>query len=84
MIRTLAFALVLANGAALANSSLGQVNIKLYGTIVDFTCVADTGDSDKTVALGSWPTKQLKTTGSRTQPMPFTLKLKGCPPGAHQ
>lgn len=82
MMRTLAFALLLANGAALANSSLGQVNIKLYGTIVDFTCVADASDSDKAVALGSWPTKQLKTAGSRTQPMPFTLKLKGCPPGA--
>lgn len=45
-------------------------------------CVAEGDDSNKTVTLGTWPTKQLRTTGSRTQPVPFTLKLTGCPPGA--
>jgi minor fimbrial subunit len=54
----------------------------LYGNIVDFTCVAEGSDSDKTVTLGTWPTKQLSTAGSRTQPVPFTLKLTGCPPGS--
>ncbi|CAM6423977.1 Adhesin [Enterobacter intestinihominis] len=44
--------------------------------------MAEGDDSNKTVTLGTWPTKQLRTTGSRTQPVPFTLKLTGCPPGA--
>lgn len=65
-----------------AASPLGEINIELYGNIVDFTCVAEGSDSDKSVTLGTWPTKQLSTTGSRTQAMPFTLKLTGCPPGA--
>lgn len=82
MIRTLLGGLLLANGYALANNSLGQVNIKLYGTIVDFTCVAEAGDSAKSVSLGRWPTRQLSVAGNRTQAMPFTLKLQGCPPGA--
>ena len=67
---------------AQAETALGEINIRLYGNIVDFTCVAEGSDSDKTVTLGTWPTKQLSSTGSRTQPMPFTLKLTGCPPGA--
>lgn len=67
---------------ALAANALGEINIVLYGNIVDFTCVAEGSDSDKSVTLGTWPTKQLSTTGSRTQAMPFTLKLTGCPPGA--
>lgn len=66
----------------LAASPLGEINIELYGNIIDFTCVAEGSDSDKSVTLGTWPTKQLGTTGSRTQAMPFTLKLTGCPPGA--
>lgn len=69
-------------GNALAANALGEINIVLYGNIVDFTCVAEGSDSDKSVTLGTWPTKQLSTTGSRTQAMPFTLKLTGCPPGA--
>ncbi|URO00272.1 fimbria assembly protein [Leclercia adecarboxylata] len=65
-----------------ADTPLGQINIQLYVNIVDYTCVAESSDSNKTVALGTWPTKQLSTTGSRTQAMPFTLKLTGCPPGS--
>ncbi|MCU6678109.1 fimbria assembly protein [Leclercia tamurae] len=67
---------------AQADSPLGHINIQLYGNIVDFTCVAEGSDSNKTVQLGRWPTRQLSTTGSRTQAIPFTLKLTGCPPGA--
>ncbi len=67
---------------AFSDTPLGEINIQLYGNIVDFTCVAEGSDSDKTVSLGSWPTKQLRTAGSRTSAVPFTLKLTGCPPGA--
>jgi len=67
---------------SLAATPLGEINIELYGNIVDFTCVAEGSDSNKSVTLGTWPTKQLSTMGSRTQAMPFTLKLTGCPPGA--
>lgn len=66
----------------LAESSLGEINIELRGNVVDFTCAVIAGDSNKTVELGSWPTKQLRTTGDTTQPVPFSLKLEGCPPGS--
>lgn len=77
-----ALALTMCQANAWSATALGEINIQMYGNIVDFTCVAEGSDSDKTVTLGTWPTKQLSTTGSRTQPMPFTLKLTGCPPGA--
>lgn len=66
----------------LAESSLGEINIELRGNVVDFTCAVIAGDSNKTVELGSWPTKQLRSTGDTTQPVPFSLKLEGCPPGS--
>lgn len=72
----------LSSGSAKADTPLGEINIQLYGNVVDFTCVAEGSDSDKSVTLGTWPTKQLNTTGSRTQAMPFSLKLTGCPPGS--
>ena len=75
-----AMTLMMLHASAQAATALGEINIQMYGNIVDFTCVAEGSDSDKTVTLGTWPTKQLSTTGSRTQPMPFTLKLTGCPP----
>ncbi len=77
-----AMVLLVLNTHAQAVTALGEINIELYGNIVDFTCVAEGSDSDKTVTLGTWPTKQLSTAGSRTQPVPFTLKLTGCPPGS--
>lgn len=77
-----ALVLLVLNTHVQAVTALGEINIELYGNIVDFTCVAEGSDSDKTVTLGTWPTKQLSTAGSRTQPVPFTLKLTGCPPGS--
>ncbi|MCT4714799.1 fimbria assembly protein [Enterobacteriaceae bacterium H18W14] len=67
---------------ARAASPLGEINIELRGNVVDYSCYVETGDDNKTVQLGTWPTRQLRTTGSTTQSMPFTLKLKGCPPGS--
>jgi len=68
--------------AALAITPLGEINIELRGNVVDFTCAVEAADSNKTVALGTWPTKQLRTSGSTTQPVPFTLHLVDCPPGS--
>jgi len=80
--RFFAATLWMLHASAQAVTALGEINIEMYGNIVDFTCVAEGSDSDKIVKLGTWPTKQLRTAGSRTQPMPFTLKLTGCPPGS--
>ncbi|HEY3986830.1 fimbria assembly protein [Cedecea sp.] len=66
--------------AANAASPLGEINVELRGNIVDYTCVVETGGDNKTVKMGSWPTKQLRTAGSTTQAMPFSLRLTGCPP----
>lgn len=65
-----------------ANSPLGEVNIELRGIVVDYSCYVETGEGNKTVQLGTWPVKQLRTVGNTTQSMPFTLKLNGCPPGS--
>lgn len=83
-LRLLAISLAagLVAGSARADSPLGEINIELRGNVVDYSCYVETGDDNKTVQLGTWPTKQLRTTGSTTQSMPFTLKLNGCPPGS--
>lgn len=77
----LAMTLLLSQGE-LAATSLGEINIELRGNVVDFSCTVETADSNKTVNLGNWPTKQLRTPGSTTAPVPFQLKLTGCPPGS--
>ncbi|WP_458326999.1 fimbria assembly protein [Citrobacter freundii] len=65
-----------------ASSSLGEINIELRGNVVDFTCAVIASDSNKSVELGTWPTKQLQTSGDTTQPVAVTLKREGCPPGS--
>lgn len=68
--------------AAMSASPLGEINIELRGNVVDFSCTVETADSNKTVSLGTWPTKQLRIPGSTTMQVPFKLKLTGCPPGS--
>jgi len=68
--------------AGFAATPLGEINIELRGNIVDFSCTVEAADSNKTVNLGDWPTRQLSTPGSTTASVPFSLKLTGCPPGS--
>lgn len=67
---------------AQADNALGEINIELSGNVVDYSCVVEASDSDKSVELGRWATKQLRNAGSTTSTIPFTLSLTGCPPGA--
>lgn len=53
--RYLAVALFALCSPAHAETALGEINIQLYGNIVDFTCVAEGDDSNKTVTLGTRP-----------------------------
>jgi minor fimbrial subunit len=76
-IRFLTVALFALCTQAQADTALGEINIRLYGNIVDFTCVAKAATATRP-SRWARPTKQLSTTGSRTQPMPFTLKLTVC------
>lgn len=73
---------VLLSPVTQADTSLGEINIELRGNVVDFSCYVEMADSNKTVELGRWPTKQLQTAGSTTPLVPFTLRLAGCPPGS--
>lgn len=57
---------------------LGEINIQMYGNIVDFICVVEGSDSDKIVMLGIWLMKQFSIMGSCMQFMFFMLKLIGC------
>lgn len=70
----IALGCVLFSPLSQANSSLGEVNIELRGNVVDFTCAVVAGDSNKSVNLGTWPTKQLHAVGDATQPVSW------CPP----
>jgi minor fimbrial subunit len=70
------------SGPANAENALGEINIELFGNVVDYSCVVEAGDSDKSVELGRWATKQLRNAGSTTSVIPFTLSLTGCPPGS--
>lgn len=51
------------------------------GTIVALSCDIDINDKDKTVELGSWPTRQLQKAGVRSSPVMFAINLTGCPVG---
>lgn len=77
----IAIGCVLFSPLSQANSSLGEVNIELRGNVVDFTCAVVAGDSNKSVNLGT-ADKQLHAAGDATQPVAFSLKLEGCPPGS--
>lgn len=79
---SLAVFALLFSQAALSASPLGEINIELRGNVVDFSCTVEAADSNKTVSLGTWPTKQLRLPGSTTMAVPFKLKLTGCPPGS--
>lgn len=48
-----ALALVMFQTNAWSATALGEINIQMSGNIVDFTCVAEGSDSDKTVTLGT-------------------------------
>lgn len=50
-----AMTLMMLHASAQAATALGEINIQMYGNIVDFTCVAEGSDSDKTVTLGTRP-----------------------------
>lgn len=50
-----ALALVMFQTNAWSATALGEINIQMSGNIVDFTCVAEGSDSDKTVTLGTGP-----------------------------
>ncbi|WP_097161676.1 fimbria assembly protein [Enterobacter sp. CC120223-11] len=82
MLIRLALAIGLVSHQALADTSLGEINIELFGNVVDYSCVVEANDSDKVVELGRWPTKQLRNSGSTTSLVPFTLSLTGCPSGS--
>ncbi|KAB8312629.1 adhesin [Erwinia endophytica] len=64
--------------SAFADGTLGEVNIRLSGTIVALECEVEPGDVDKTVVLGSWAPKQFKKPGDHTAYVPFTIHLTGC------
>ncbi len=53
---------------AQAETALGEINIQLYGNIVDFTCVAEGNDSDKTVTLGTGPRSSSALPGAARSP----------------
>lgn len=72
----------LASFVVRADNPLGQINIELTGNVVDYSCVVEAADSDKSVELGRWATKQLRQAGSTSSAVPFTLSLTGCPPGS--
>lgn len=61
-----------------AEGVLGEINIRLSGTVVALGCTVDPNDVDKPVQLGEWATKQLKKTGQTTSPVPFSIHLTGC------
>jgi type 1 fimbria pilin len=64
--------------SAHADGSLGEINIRLSGTVVALGCTVDPGDIDKPVKLGEWATKQLRKAGDTTNAVYFSIRLTGC------
>lgn len=70
----------MAHSAFAAETGSGSVNFK--GQIIEAACnVTVDGSKDSTVDLGVWPTSTFKTTGDKTIPQPFTLKVDDCSKG---
>lgn len=53
-------------------------NVVFTGSFVTSTCVIDSGDLSKSVALGKYATNLFKKIGDQTPDVPFTIKLTGC------
>lgn len=79
MPRFLCFILLLGSVVSAADA---QTNIELRATVIHAGCAVESSDSHKTVSLGRWSVRQLQMAGSITQPVAFSLRLKGCPPGS--
>ncbi|WP_337013252.1 fimbrial protein [Pantoea sp. AS142] len=69
---------IIALTPAHADGSLGELNIRLSGTVVALGCTVDPNDVDKPVQLGAWATKQLKKKGETSSPVSFSIRLTGC------
>ncbi|WP_411901204.1 fimbrial protein, partial [Salmonella enterica] len=61
---------------------MGEVNIELRGNVVDFTCAVVADDSNKSVNLGTLPTKKLHAAVDATKLVAFNLNLEGFPAGS--
>ncbi|WP_075181764.1 fimbrial protein [Pantoea sp. 1.19] len=68
--------------APVVGAPLGQVNIELRATVINYSCTVAAQDSDKTVQLGRWATRDLGQPGGRTRAIPFSISLTGCPPAS--
>ena len=68
--------------AAGSGPVMAEINIELRATVVNLGCAVESADSNQTVDLGRWLTSHLQTAGSTTPPVPFSIRLKGCPPGS--
>ncbi|MBE5253604.1 fimbrial protein [Mixta mediterraneensis] len=77
-LRSLILSLLMPLTHAHAKGVLGEVNIRLSGTVVALGCTVNPNDVDKPVQLGEWTTKQLKKAGEKTSPVPFSIHLTGC------
>lgn len=66
------------NMSAAMADVLGEINIRMTGTVVAVGCTVDPGDIGKSVNLGEWATKQLKRAGNSTRPVAFSIHLTNC------
>lgn len=67
-----------AANAATTPTTVNGGTVHFTGEIVAGACAVSTDTADQTVNLGQYTTAQFSTTGSKTTPVPFSIKLINC------
>ncbi|MBQ0213154.1 fimbrial protein [Proteus vulgaris] len=70
----------IANAAPANGNTTGVIHFK--GQFIDSTCTVETNNQNQnegTVQLGTWLTNTFNAVGEKTEAMPFTIGLSGCP-----
>ncbi|MFS3860887.1 fimbrial protein [Proteus mirabilis] len=60
---------------------LARINLKLTGEVVTYSCAVEF-ENNKIVNLKSWGIRNFKSINSRTEKIPFIIRLVNCPPDA--
>ncbi|EMH4163871.1 type 1 fimbrial protein [Pluralibacter gergoviae] len=74
---------LLASGRAGAAGPLENTDgehglLHVYGQLVDSPCQMSMDSRDQTVSLGTLASAELHRPGARSQPVPFSVRLRGC------
>lgn len=60
------------------NAGLGQINIIMTATLTSNACTVSASSRNNVINMGTWSTRQFKTTPAAVPEVPFTITLEDC------